>query len=107
MSIAVGLLMTAAPNASAQSVPTRDDAHGPRSTKEAPSTSTPDVWDANHDGIYTCDEWKGYLDRLFTLADRNRDGNLDPSEFAIIRRVMPIFAEADFAYFDENEDGKI
>jgi hypothetical protein len=44
------------------------------------------IWDANHDGIYTCDE-KSYLDRLITLADRNRDGHLDPSEFTIIRRA--------------------
>jgi hypothetical protein len=107
MSIAIGLLLMAAPNASAQSAPTGDDAHGPRSTKNAPSTNGLDIWDANHDGIYTCDEWKSYLDRLFTLADRNRDGHLDPSEFTIIRRAGTAFADADFGYFDENQDGKI
>jgi hypothetical protein len=107
MSIAIGLLLTAAPNASAQSAPTGDDAHGPRSTKSRPVTSGPDIWDANHDGIYTCDEWKSYLDRLFTLADRNRDGHLDPSEFSIIRRAGTALADADFGYFDENQDGKI
>jgi hypothetical protein len=85
-----------------------DDAvHGPRSTKDAQSANGPDIWDANHDGIYTCDEWKSYLDRLFTLADRNRDGHLDPSEFTIIRRAGTAFADADFGYFDENQDGKI
>jgi hypothetical protein len=107
MSIAIGLLLTAAPNASAQSAPTGDDAHGPRSTKSRPVTSGPDIWDANHDGIYTCDEWKSYLDRLFTLADRNLDGHLDPSEFTIIRRAGTALADADFGYFDENQDGKI
>lgn len=105
--IAVGLLLAAAPYASAQSVPAGDTARGPRPTKDAPATSGPDIWDANHDGIYTCDEWKSYLDRLFNLADRNHDGHLDQSEFTTIRRVGTAFADADFGYFDENQDGKI
>jgi EF hand len=79
----------------------------PSVNKRRPVTSGPDIWDANHDGIYTCDEWKSYLDRLFTLADRNRDGHLDPSEFSIIRRAGTAWADADFGYFDENQDGKI
>jgi hypothetical protein len=107
MSIAVGLFMTTAPFATAQSITAGDTARGPRSTKDVSSTSGADIWDANHDGIYTCDEWKSYLDRLFTLADRNRDGHLDPSEFTIIRRAGTSFTDADFGYFDENQDGKI
>jgi hypothetical protein len=107
ISIAVGLFMTTAPFASAQSIPASDTARGPRSTKDVSSTSGADIWDANHDGIYTCDEWKRYLDRLFTLADRNRDGHLDPSEFTTIRRAGTSFIDADFGYFDENQDGKI
>jgi Ca2+-binding EF-hand superfamily protein len=107
MSIAVGVLLAAAPYASAQSIPAEAAARSPRSTKDAPSTNGPDIWDANHDGIYTCDEWKSYLDRLFTLADRNRDGHLDSSEFMVIRRAGTAFADADFGYFDENQDGKI
>ena len=108
ISIAVGLLLTAAPYASAQSGPPGDGARGPRSTKAAPSAANgPDIWDANHDGIYTCDEWKSYLDRLFTLADRNRDGHLDPSEFEFVRKADATLADADFGYFDENQDGKI
>jgi hypothetical protein len=106
ISIAVGLLLTAAPYASAQS-PASDAARGPRPTKDVSPASGPDVWDANHDGIYTCDEWKSYLDRLFTLADHNRDGHLDPSEFKTVRQAGTTFADADFGYFDENQDGKI
>jgi hypothetical protein len=49
--------------------------------------SGPEIWDANHDGVYTCAEWKSFLDRIFTSADRNRDGNLDPSEFALVRKA--------------------
>jgi hypothetical protein len=87
----VGLLVTGASLALAQST----------------AQSGPEIWDANHDGIYTCDEWKGHIDRLFTLADRNHDGNLDPTEFATVRRSDPTLADADFGYFDENQDGKI
>jgi hypothetical protein len=109
--IAVGLLLAAAYDASAQyvlaqSAPAGDVARGPRK-KDVSPTSGPDVWDANHDGIYTCDEWKSYLDRLFTLADHNRDGHLDPSEFKTVRQAGSTFADADFGYFDENQDGKI
>ena len=67
----------------------------------------PPVWDANRDGVYTCDEWKSFADRIFTSADRNRDGHLDPSEFAAIQKADATLADADFGYFDENQDGKI
>ena len=63
--------------------------------------------DANHDGVYTCGEWKSYLDRMFTLADRNHDGRLDAKEFETVRKAAPMLADADFGYFDENQDGKI
>ena len=90
---AIGLLLMGASLASAQSA--------------RPAPEGPDSWDANHDGVYTCDEWKSHLDRIFTLADRNRDGHLDPSEFATVRRADSMLADADFGYFDEDQDGKI
>jgi hypothetical protein len=107
LSVVVGLLLVAATHASAQSVPPGGRSHRPDSTRDAPSLDGPDMWDANHDGIYTCDEWKSYLVRLFSVADRNRDGHLDQSEFAMVRRAGTAFADADFGYFDENQDGKI
>jgi hypothetical protein len=67
----------------------------------------PPVWDANHDGVYTCDEWKAYVGRLFQSADRNHDGKLDPTEFATVQKADSALADADFGYFDENQDGKI
>jgi hypothetical protein len=67
----------------------------------------PDSWDANHDGVYTCAEWKNYLDRWFAAADRNHDNRLDQTEFNTLRRPNTFFADADFGYFDENQDGKI
>ena len=94
---AVGLCLAAVPLALAQS-----------SSRSDPMLSSgPPIWDTNHDGIYTCDEWKSYMDRLFTSADRNHDGKLDPSEFATVQKADSTLAEADFGYFDENQDGKI
>jgi EF hand domain-containing protein len=66
-----------------------------------------DPQDCSDGGAAACDEWKSYLDRTFTLADRNHDGNLDPSEFASVRKPGSPFADADFGYFDENQDGRI
>ena len=97
--IIVGLLLTGASVAFARSAP--------RPAQDAMLANGPPVWDANHDGVYTCDEWKSFVDRLFTSADRNRDGHLDPSEFATVQKADATLAEADFGYFDENQDGKI
>src|ERR1700719_4257870 len=36
----------------------------------------PPVWDANHDGIYTCEEWKKFMEQLFASADKGRKGFL-------------------------------
>ena len=88
-------------------ISTFDAPHPPPLPAPEPTLAGPEIWDSNHDGIYTCDEWKAYLDRMFVLADRNRDGSLDKSEFPVIRRAAPIFKDADFDYFDDNADGKI
>jgi hypothetical protein len=97
--VTVGLLvMGGAISALAQSAPPPGD---PMLSNGPPS------WDANHDGVYTCDEWKRFMDRLFTSADRNHDGQLDRSEFEIVRKADATLADADFGYFDENQDGKI
>ena len=98
---AVGLLLASGSLALAQS--TDNKIPPARVAKDA----GPEVWDANHDGVYTCDEWKSYLDRMFTLADRNHDGRLDAKEFETVRKAAPVLADADFGYFDENQDGKI
>jgi hypothetical protein len=97
--VAVGLLLAGGSVALAQFA---DDKLHPAAAK-----SGPEVWDANRDGVYTWDEWKSYLDRMFTLADRNHDGRLDAKEFDTVRKAAPMLADADFGYFDENQDGKI
>lgn len=64
-------------------------------------------WDANHDGTLTCAEWRQYANRMFTIADKNGDGFLDATEFQRIRKLEPIFADADLSYFDDNHDRRV
>jgi hypothetical protein len=97
--ITVGLLLTGASVALAQSTP--------QPTQDPMLANGPPSWDTNHDGVYTCDEWKKFMDRVFTSADRNHDGTLSPSEFAAVQKADPTLADADFGYFDENQRGKI
>lgn len=93
----LGLFLTGSSLAVAQSAPRPDPM----------IDNGPPAWDENHDGIYTCAEWKSFMERLFTSADRNKDGSLSPSEFEAIKKADPTLAQADFGYFDENQDGKI
>jgi hypothetical protein len=72
-----------------------------------PIVASAPLWDADHNGTYTCDEWKQYASRLFNLADRNHDGYVDATEFKTIQGAAPMFKEADLAYFDENRDGRV
>jgi Ca2+-binding EF-hand superfamily protein len=95
----VGLVLTGASVAFAQSAP--------RPAQDAMLANGPPVWDANHDGVYTCDEWKKFMDRIFTSADRNHDGSLSPAEFEVVTKADATLADAEFGYFDENQDGKI
>jgi hypothetical protein len=82
-------------------------AQSPAPRPDAMLNNGPPIWDANHDGVYTCEEWKAFMDRLFKSADRNHDGNLSPAEFEAVKKADPTLADADFGYFDENQDGKI
>lgn len=64
------------------------------------------VWDLNNDQVYSCAEWKAYAGSLFSKADSNRDGHLDPQEFKAIQSADPQFRESSVAYFDDNRDGR-
>jgi Ca2+-binding EF-hand superfamily protein len=99
------LLCTTAPFALAQSDTPDQKSHRAQPGKD-PAIAA-EGWDANHDGVYTCDEWKSYLGRMFDRADRNHDGVLTAAEFETVRRASSELADADFGYFDENQDGKV
>lgn len=74
---------------------------------EDPVRQSAPAWDANRDGIFTCDEWKQYATRLFLMADQNRDGFLDAKEFETLKRSDPSFKNAEPGYFDDNHDGRV
>jgi hypothetical protein len=76
-------------------------------TADDPLVAAMSRWDADHDGVLTCEEWKQYADRLFTLADKNHDGVLDEKEFQQIGHLEPVFSGADMSYFDDNDDKRI
>jgi hypothetical protein len=76
-------------------------------SEDDPVVASAPLWDADHNGVYTCDEWKQYANRVFNLADRNHDGRVDAAEFKTIQQTAPMLKEADLAYFDENHDGRL
>src|SRR5262249_20834649 len=48
-------------------------------------------WDFNHDGIFTCANWKRYMTQIFNLADRRKRGYITVDEFEIIKKSDPMF----------------
>ena len=66
------------------------------------------IWgDTRGTGVYTCEEWKRYADKLFKDADKNRDGFLTEQEFKTVQQADRILKNADFGYFDDNKDGRV
>lgn len=103
LAILIAVLAAALCNPSVQAQAPRPNA----AAKSDPFIAAMTRWDSNHDGVLTCDEWRQYLNRLFTLADKNHDGFLDRAEFQHIQKLEPIFADADMSYFDDNHDRRI
>jgi hypothetical protein len=64
-------------------------------------------WDTNRDGVVTCDEWRAYANELFSGADANGDGAVDPIEYSTIVRTDRMFQTVEFRYYDTNGDGKV
>lgn len=58
-------------------------------------------------GVYTCDEWRRYLKRMFNLADKRHRGFIDAQDFEVVRRVSPVFRAASFDYFDMAGAGRV
>jgi len=69
--------------------------------------STARIWGGNRDGAYTCDEWKQYLSRMYNLADSKHVGFITAADFARVKRASPVFANADFGFFDTSGKGRI
>jgi hypothetical protein len=64
-------------------------------------------WDFNHDGIFTCANWKRYMAQLFSRADAKKRGYIDAHEFEAIKTADPMFATAEFGYFDSKGSGRL
>jgi hypothetical protein len=58
-------------------------------------------------GVYTCEQWKQYLERMFRLADKRKRGFIDAQDFEIIPRMSPVFQAASFDYFDMAGKGRV
>jgi len=101
------VLCVSTTTAAAQEARARGDASGAASSSLNRFTRWANEWDANHDQVYTCEEWKKYVSDLFSKADRNRDGYVDASEFKLIQDTAPQFKDADLGYFDDNRDGRL
>ena len=99
----VGLLVANAGPALAQG---RTDA--PRPMRNDPLVAWAATWgDIRGTGVYTCEEWKRYAEKLFKDADKNRDGFLNEQEFKAVQQADKVLKNADFAYFDDNKDGRV
>ncbi len=64
-------------------------------------------WGGKQGYVFTCDEWKEYLKRMYNLADRRHRGFIDAQDFEIIKRVSLVFAKATFDYFDAAGKGRV
>ena len=104
--MSVLLVALSGPWASVPAQPMPGSTHGSRQTAD-PLLAGFSRWDADFDGVLTCQEWKRYAEQLFIRSDRNGDGALDRTEFATLGKYEPIFAKADLAYFDDNLDGRV
>jgi EF hand domain-containing protein len=107
-SIYLLVLLVAASAAAQQATRGETSTSASRARGYDPYLTWAQVWgDRQGRGVYTCEEWKSYVGKLFDQADRNRDGFLDAKEFEAIRKADSMFKDADIGYFDDNRDGKL
>lgn len=65
------------------------------------------TWDADRDGIVTCDEWKAYATRQFSAADGNADLSLDAREYSALSGRDALFHTVKSDFFDANRNGQV
>ena len=58
-------------------------------------------------GVYTCDQWRAYMAKLYRFADPKKRGYIDEKSFAVIPRTSSVFASATFDYFDQAGKGRV
>jgi len=58
-------------------------------------------------GVFTCEQWRAYMAKLYRLADPKKRGYIDEKSFAIIPKTSSVFASATFDYFDQAGKGRV
>jgi hypothetical protein len=58
-------------------------------------------------GVYTCQQWRAYLQRMYRLGDPRRRGYIDAKDFEKIKFASSVFAQAGFDFFDQAGKGKV
>jgi len=79
----------------------------PTENSTDPVLSTAREWGGHSVGVFTCDEWRQYLDRMYTIADKRHRGYIDANDFETVKRISPVFAKASFDYFDGDGKGRV
>lgn len=58
-------------------------------------------------GVYTCQQWRAYVTRMYRIGDPKRRGYIDAAGFELIRRASPVFENASFDFFDVENKGRV
>jgi hypothetical protein len=58
-------------------------------------------------GVFTCEQWRAYMAKLYRLVDPKKRGYVDEKSFAIIPKTSSVFASATFDYFDQAGKGRV
>jgi hypothetical protein len=73
---------------------------------EEPLVATANEW-GGQGGVYTCDQWRAYVARMYRLADPRHRGYFEAKDFEIIKKASPVFRTASFDYFDMSGKGRV
>ncbi|MGA8170988.1 MAG: hypothetical protein WB816_09190, partial [Methylocystis sp.] len=73
---------------------------------DEPLIATAREWGGQH-GVYTCDQWRAYVTRMYRLGDPRHRGYIEAKDFEIIKKASPVFQTATFDYFDMSGKGRV
>jgi uncharacterized membrane protein YgcG len=73
---------------------------------DEPLVATAREW-GGQNGVFTCDQWRAYVTRMYRLADPRHRGYIEAKDFEIIKKASPVFQMATFDYFDMAGKGRV
>ena len=73
---------------------------------DEPLVATANEW-GGQGGVYTCDQWRAYVTRMYRLGDPRHRGYIEAKDFEIIKKASPVFQMATFDYFDMAGKGRV